>query len=192
MSVIAPNDRQSAVLWSRTLVTATETIFLDTETTGLGPAAEIVDIAVVTATGEVLLDVLVRPSRPIPADATRIHGITNHDVARAPEWCDVIEILMPILRERQIVVYNALFDQTMVRQCCDRIGAPFPLASWLCAMKAYAAFYGGSGGGRNRWHSLPKAAAAFGLQPGGHRALADAEVCRRVVLAMSETEPDVF
>jgi DNA polymerase III epsilon subunit-like protein len=190
MSVMAPNDRQSAVMWSRSVISVAETVFLDTETTGLGPGAEIVDIAVVSATGDVLLDVLVRPNHPIPVEATRIHGISNADVITAASWCDVFEMLAPILEHRQIVVYNASFDRTMVRQCCDRVGVPIPTATWLCAMKAYAAFREerGRGRGGHRWHSLPNAAAAFGLRPGGHRALADAEVCRRVVMAMAQTD----
>ena len=63
-------------------------IYLDTETTGFGPRAEIVDIAAVSAAGEVLLESLVQPTRRIPADATRVHGITNADVKDAPAWCD--------------------------------------------------------------------------------------------------------
>lgn len=192
MSMLQPHDRQSAVLWSRSILADSDTIFLDTETTGLGPRAEIVDIAVIAASGDVLLDVLVRPHRPIPIDATRIHGIRNEDVMDAMSWCDVVEILGPILVDRQVVVYNATFDQTMVHQCCDRIGVPSPTASWLCAMRAYAAFRGerGRGPGGHRWHSLPNAAAAFGLRPGGHRARADAEVCRQVVVAMAESVGD--
>jgi DNA polymerase-3 subunit epsilon len=77
----------------------------------------------------------------------------------------------------------------MLQQCCDRFGAAMPNADWQCAMKAYAAFrhdrsrrHAGY-----RWHSLPDAAATFGLASGGHRALADAEVCRRIVMEMANT-----
>src|SRR5262245_1106519 len=117
----------------------TETVFLDTETTGLGKGAEIIDVAVVTATGEVLIDQLVRPSGGIPFEATRIHGIRDKDVAGAPCWSEVLGLLRPILFDREIVVYNVGFDRTMVRQCCDRVGVLIPRAGWHCAMKAYAA-----------------------------------------------------
>jgi DNA polymerase III epsilon subunit-like protein len=188
MVIEPPFDRRSAVAWSRSVLTSAETVFLDTETTGLGPSAEIVDIAVVAASGDVLFDALVRPSRRIPFEATQIHGIRDEDVAWAQTWQEVLAVLRPILSGRTIVVYNVGFDRTIVRQCCERIGMVFPQATWHCAMKAYAAYRQEQARGRSgyRWHSLPAAAGAFGLPAGGHRALADAEVCRRVVLAMAD------
>ncbi|MEA2584358.1 MAG: polymerase subunit epsilon [Thermomicrobiales bacterium] len=188
MSFETPFDRTSAVAWSRAVVAVPETVFLDTETTGLGPSAEIVDVAVITVNGEVLVDALVRPGCRIPNEATRIHGIRDEDVATAPTWPEILELLSPVLSDRPVVVYNAGFDRTMVRQCCDRVGALFPRASWHCAMKAYAAYREERGRTGSRWHKLPAAAASFGLAPGGHRALADAEVCRRIVWAMAETD----
>jgi DNA polymerase-3 subunit epsilon len=166
-----------------------DAVFLDTETTGLAATAEIVDIAVISVSGEVLVDALVRPVRGIPREATRIHGIRDEDVALAPSWEEVLPRLRAVLVDRLVVVYNAGFDRAMVRQCCDRAGAVLPRATWQCAMKAYAAYRQEPSRGRScyRWHSLPDAAAAFGLRSGGHRALADAEVCRRVVAAMAET-----
>ena len=60
-----------------------ELVVFDTETTGLDGGAEIVEIveiSCVNGRGEVLLDTLVRPAGPIPADATAIHRITYDDV----------------------------------------------------------------------------------------------------------------
>ena len=95
-------------------------IYLDTETTGFGPRAEIVDIAVVNAAGEVVLESLVQPNRRIPADATAIHGITNADVKNAPAWCELYEDLLRVLAGRRVIVYNVIFDRQMVNQACDR------------------------------------------------------------------------
>ena len=47
---------------------------LDTETTGLYDDAEIVEISIIDENGGVLLDTLVKPLKPIPAEATAIHG----------------------------------------------------------------------------------------------------------------------
>ena len=40
-------DREAMIEWARTAVCDPQVVFLDTETTGIGPDAEIVDIAVV-------------------------------------------------------------------------------------------------------------------------------------------------
>ncbi len=166
-------------------------IYLDTETTGFGPRAEIVDIAVVSAAGEVVLESLVQPTRRIPADATAIHGITNADVKDAPAWCDLYEDLLRVLAGRRVIVYNVIFDRQMVNQACDRYALAAPAADWECAMRKYAGFYGNWDSGKRwyRFQKLERAVLAFGAEPGGHRAAADAIACRAVVLGMAATPP---
>jgi DNA polymerase-3 subunit epsilon len=166
-------------------------VYLDTETTGFGKQAEIVDIAVVGATGQVLFESLVRPTRPIPVDAIAVHGITNADVKDAPEWCDVYDEVQSILAGRRIVVYNVTFDKQMVTQACRQYALPAPEADWECAMKRYAGFHGSWDPGK-RWYKfqkLERAVLTFGAEPGGHRAAADALACRAVVLGMAATPP---
>jgi DNA polymerase-3 subunit epsilon len=164
-------------------------IYLDTETTGFGPRAEIVDIAVVNAAGEVVLESLVQPNRRIPADATAIHGITNADVKNAPAWCELYEDLLRVLAGRRVIVYNVIFDRQMVNQACDRYSLAAPAADWECAMRKYAGFYGNWDAGKRwyRFQKLERAVLAFGAEPGGHRAAADAIACRAVVLGMAAT-----
>ena len=166
-------------------------IYLDTETTGFGPRAEIVDIAVVSAAGEVVLESLVQPTRSIPADVTAIHGITDSDVKDAPAWCDLYQDLLRVLADRRVVVYNVRFDQQMVNQACDRYALAAPPAEWECAMRKYAGFYGNWDPGKRwyRFQKLERAVLAFGAEPGGHRAAADAFACRAVVLGMAATAP---
>ena len=64
-------------------------LFLDTETTGLGPADQVVEIAVLDAEGAVVFHSLVKPTVPIPAEATAIHGIRDEDVAGAPTFAGI-------------------------------------------------------------------------------------------------------
>jgi len=54
-----------------------ETVYLDTETTGLSPGngARIVEIAILDDDGRPLLDTLVNPDCEIPDEASSIHGI---------------------------------------------------------------------------------------------------------------------
>jgi DNA polymerase III epsilon subunit-like protein len=183
--------RAKAITWAMGVVDDPRVIYLDTETTGFGPRAEIVDIAVVSAAGEVVLESLVQPTRRIPADATAIHGITNADVKDAPGWCDLYEDLLRVLAGRRVIVYNVIFDRQMVNQACDRYDLAAPAADWECAMRKYAGFYGNWDSGKRwyRFQKLERAVLAFGAEPGGHRAAADAFACRAVVLGMAATAP---
>src|SRR5215212_1888793 len=183
--------RAKAIAWATGVMDDPRVIYLDTETTGFGPRAEIVDIAAVSAAGEVLLESLVQPTRRIPADATAVHGITNTDVKDAPAWCDLYEELLRVLAGRRIIVYNVIFDRQMVNQACERYDLAAPAADWECAMRKYAGFYGNWDSGKRwyRFQKLERAVLAFGAEPGGHRAAADAFACRAVVLGMAATAP---
>jgi DNA polymerase-3 subunit epsilon len=166
-------------------------VYLDTETTGFGKRAEIVDIAVVNGGGQVLFESLVRPARRIPAEVIAIHGITNADVKDAPEWGDLYDELHDVLAGRRIVVYNVTFDKQMVTQACEQYALTAPEADWECAMKRYAGFHGSWDPGKRwyRFQKLERAVLTFGAEPGGHRAAADALACRAVVLGMAATAP---
>jgi DNA polymerase III epsilon subunit-like protein len=48
-------------------------LLLDTETTGVGDGDEVCEITILDASGTPLLNTLVRPTQPIPAEATGIH-----------------------------------------------------------------------------------------------------------------------
>jgi DNA polymerase III epsilon subunit-like protein len=185
--------RTKAITWAMGVVDDPRVIYLDTETTGFGARAEIVDIAVVSAAGEVVLESLVQPTRRIPADATAIHGITDADVKDAPAWCDLYEDLLRVLAGRRVIVYNVIFDRQMVNQACDRYDLAAPAADWECAMRKYAGFYGNWDSGKRwyRFQKLERAVLAFGAEPGGHRAAADAFACRAVVLGMAAATPPV-
>lgn len=179
--------RTRAIAWATAAIADERTVFLDTETTGFPPSAEIVDVAIVAADGRVLLDTLVRPAGQIPPGASAIHGIMDADVRDAPNWAELMPLLRDCLDDRLVVVYNADFDRKVLEACCARSFVAAPLARWECAMRAYAEFRGDLNArtGQFRWHKLEQAALHCGFAPGGHRALADAEVCRQVVAWMA-------
>ncbi len=167
---------------------AQDPLVLDTETTGLGPQDEIVQVAVVDAAGEVLINTLVRPTRPIPPDATRIHGIQDVHVLTAPTGAEVLAELEPILRDRVVCVYNAPFDLRLLRQTADAWRVRFipPIAQ--CVMRLYAEFAGNwdDRHGDYRWHSLTAAASRCDLGPfRGHDALSDALMTLRLLKHMA-------
>lgn len=91
-------------------------IVLDTETTGLDPLTgdRVIEVAAVELfnllpTGEAFHTVI-DPERDIPAEASRIHGFTNGDVAGKPKFADIAEGLLAFLGDADIIAHNAPFD----------------------------------------------------------------------------------
>ena len=157
-------------------------VVLDTETTGVGADDEVCEITILDSSGTPLLDTLVRPSQPIPAEATGIHKITDLVVATAPTWPEVAEQYASIVAGRTVVAYNAAFDQRLLAQTHQRYGLVAPEVTTSCAMLLFASWNGEWVEGRHgswqwRWIKLAEAARECGvLEDEVHRAHADARM----------------
>jgi len=157
-------------------------LFIDTETTGLDGLAEIVEISIIDHFGDVVLDSLIRPTRRIPADVIRVHGITNEMVRDAPTWAEVWAEVEIVLKERYVGVYNAEFDLRMMRQSHRSNGMAWQFRDnrFFCIMKLYAQFRGAY-----RWQKLVVAGRQCGIAlPNTHRAKDDALLARAVLQHM--------
>jgi DNA polymerase III epsilon subunit-like protein len=100
-------DHASSVAWSRSLLRSREFCVLDSETTGLKPPVEFVEIAIVDAGAETLFEGTVRPACRIEPGATRIHGHTARSLTGSPPFLEVYPELLEALWGRRVVVYNA-------------------------------------------------------------------------------------
>lgn len=181
--------RNEAIEWARGVAMRPDTVYLDTETTGIGPEAEIIDIAIIGHDGRLLFESLVRPGGPIPAGAIAIHGIVDEMVAGMPRWSAVYPKVASILRQAgRVVIYNAEFDTGLIAQDTLRHGLRQVSFRSECAMLRYSSFAGvwNDRFGNWRWHKLDQAAQQFGaVIDGHHRALFDARLCRAVVQGMA-------
>lgn len=87
---------------------------IDLETTGFSAAHDgVVEMACVLIQERVIVDTwstLVNPGRPIPSHATRVHGITDRDVAHAPSFELAQRRLHRMCRGSTVVAHNASFD----------------------------------------------------------------------------------
>lgn len=178
-----PSDRELASDWARKLLTRTDWVILDTETTGLGRDAEICQIGILAPSGQVLLDTLVKPVRPIPMDATMIHHITDAMVTDAPTFLEVAPQMRELLGGVTVVIYNANFDERMLQQSALAHGwkdydVPIFSADYTDAMEMYAQWYGewSHYHGSYKWQSLPG---------GDHSALGDARATLAVIRRMA-------
>ena len=68
---------------------------------------------------------LVRPSRPIPAEATAVHGIGDADVAGAPPFAEIADELLRLLDGAVFVAHNVGFDLPMLQHAFARAGIDY-------------------------------------------------------------------
>lgn len=149
-------------------------VILDTETTGLDSTARVVSLAMVDREGRELIDTLINPGRPIPRDATAIHGITDDDVVSAPTMNQIAPQIENIYATRPTYIYNADYDLRILKQ---HIGRPPNILRSQCIMKLYAEFKGDRGNyGDFKWHKLTVACSHLGvshIEAKAHSALGD-------------------
>lgn len=92
-------------------------IFLDTETTGSGPRDAVIELGIVTAGGEALVDTLVAPLAPVTRGARRVHGISEEDLEGAPSFSSVADRVEAVVSEAgSIWAFSAGYDRRMLLQ----------------------------------------------------------------------------
>jgi len=167
-------------------------VYIDTETTGIERSDEIVEIAIIDHNGKTLLDSLVRPTRPIPPDASRVHGISDEMVQKAPTWPVLWPTIRSMLVGHVVATYNADFDLRLMQQSHARYRLPWKENfNMFCIMKLYASYRGEWDANRRsyRWHTLDNAGKQCGIAlPNSHRAVADTLLAKALLEFMARTE----
>ncbi len=167
------------------LLSGTRVVALDTETTGMSPeaGAALVEVAsVVIENGEIgaTWSSLVRPGRPIPPDAVRVHGITDEMVADAPEPGSIAGRLRATCGDLPLVFHNAPFDLPFLTDLMRKSGEK-PLLNPIVDTLGLARGLFEAGG-----NSLGSLAARLGLPPqSAHRALGDALTTAHLLLKLA-------
>ena len=165
---------------------------VDLETTGASPLEDrVIEIGVLRVErGRVVatLSSLIDPERPVPADITRLTGITDADLAGAPTFGQVRAEVQALLHGCVFVAHNVRFDYGFLRQEFARAGRDFS-ASLLCTVRLSRRLYP-----EHRLHGLSHLIERFALAcPNRHRALGDAEaVWAFLQRAAAELEPARF
>lgn len=168
-------------------------VAFDTETTGLWAISNrLVEIAAVrfrfdSDTSQEFQS-LINPEREIPAEAVRIHGITNEMVAAAPRSPEVLTRFLEFCgSDTLLVAHNAPFDMSFVGNELDRERIAYPPNLILDTVDIYRRFYPGIPS-----YSLLSLAQQFGLsQTQEHRGLSDAHLVRRLVSRALDSLPTV-
>ena len=158
---------------------------VDTETTGMSPAeghrlVEVARVAIVDGALGEEWSTLIDPGRPIPADATRVHGISDAMVAGAPRAAEAGRLLRAACADLPLVFHNAPFDLPFLLYLFREAGAP-PLVNPIVDTLGLARGLFGTGS-----NSLGALAGRLSL-PGetAHRALGDTRTTARLFIELA-------
>ena len=99
-------------------------VVFDIETTGLSKETEsITEIGAVKVVDGKVIDrfsTFVNPERPIPAEITKLTGITNEMVADAPVITEILPRFLEFCQDAVLVAHNANFDTGFIRLNAER------------------------------------------------------------------------
>lgn len=161
-----------------------EVVAFDTETTGLDLRRDdtVISIGACRVVNQRLLaseafDQKVDPKRPIPATSTAIHGLTDQDVAGAPELEEVLVRFKRYVGDAVLLAHNASFDMLAISKGSIRFDMPV-LDTLLISRALDEAIDG---------HDLDSLCERYRLSfpPGTrHTALGDARVTAKLWLAL--------
>lgn len=125
---------------------------VDIEATGFRKAGSVVgvceialcvaDLSSLDPTGEPRIIArhgkLLDPGMPIPADATRVHGITDAMVKGAPHLADIFPRIVAWVAEHcpsaGIIAHSAPYDREVIADVCRAHGIALPPWHWRCSM----------------------------------------------------------
>lgn len=169
-------------------------VVVDVETTG-GRAARnrVTEIgAVKVRNGEIIgkWQSLINPQQAIPANITRLTGITNAMVAGAPVFAEIADDFQAFMDDAIFVAHNVRFDYGFISEEFRRLDRRFRHPQ-LCTCASMRALYKG-----HKSYSLGNLCSSYGIElKSHHRALCDAEAAAELLLLVNarrlETSPAI-
>lgn len=164
-----------------------EFVVLDVETTGLDHAKgdEVIEIGAQKVKGKEVIGEfvrLVKPSKPVPAESMKVHGITNEQLqAEGIPADEAVPALVEFIGDAVIIAHNAPFDIGFINAHLKKLGRPEltnQILDTLDIAKRYLILAS---------YKLSNIAAYLKVpQPSAHRALVDVVTTREVFFKLIE------
>lgn len=163
-------------------VNCSDWVVLDVETTGLTPGKDrIIEIAAQKYHEGQLVDTLVslvNPGIALPAEVTKLTGINERDLKKAPVFAEIAPRLRDFIGDLPVVAHNAKFDAKFIWEESARAGVMLSInyidtvrmAKWCLPPQPD--------------YKLDTLISAFGLLDHAqeHRALSDVEACENLYM----------
>lgn len=183
-----------SITWAKEMLLRPHVLILDTETTGLGDDAEVIEIALIDLQGQVRLNTLVQCQGEIPPQVTALHGINKEMLEHAPTFPQLWRFLLYLLTNHEIIIYNSEYDVRMLHQTFRRSGAMLPELRTHCLMHRYSEYINEPSWQHPesyRYQRLSVACDYFGIKQGGsHRALPDVLMTLEVLRKLAAIEEE--
>ena len=178
-------------------------IVIDFETTGRDSQTDrVIEIGLVTFDkGQVTSreSLLVNPGVPVPEESRAVHGITDEELAGAPDFATLMPRVIDLLRGKLPVAYNASFDRGFLMAEIDRVSPGGTTAGDLPpAARPDVAWVDPLVWAREilkelKSRRLGDVAEHLGVPlEQAHRAAGDAEATGRILLALAPQMPRVY
>lgn len=172
-------------------------IILDTETTGLEPAAghRIIEIACIELAGRQVSDSrfhrFINPQRTIDSGAQAVHGITDERVANELVFAEIVDDLLKFIQDAELIIHNADFDVGFLDAEFALLG--LPRTRKICTVTDTLRMAREMRPGKR--NSLDALCRDYGIDNSGrqlHGALLDAELLAEVYLAMTRGQDSLM
>ncbi|HJR69214.1 MAG TPA: DNA polymerase III subunit epsilon [Gammaproteobacteria bacterium] len=167
-------------------------IVLDTETTGLEPAAghRVIEIGCVELVNrrptQNRFHRYVNPEREVDRGALEVHGIENDFLATQPKFAEVAAELIEFVRGAELVIHNADFDVEFLNHELRRLpGMPHEIRGCCGVLDTLALARRLHPGQRNSLDALAKRYSVDNSKRELHGALLDAQILADIYLAMT-------
>jgi DNA polymerase-3 subunit epsilon len=167
-------------------------IVLDTETTGLEPAAghRVIEIGCVELVNRRptsnRFHRYINPEREVDRGALEVHGIENEFLATQPKFAEIAAELIEFVRGAELVIHNADFDVEFLNHELRRLpGMPREIRDCCGVLDTLALARKLHPGQRNSLDALAKRYSVDNSKRELHGALLDAQILAEIYLAMT-------
>ena len=167
-------------------------IVLDTETTGLEPAAghRIIEIGCVELLNrrptQNRFHRYINPEREVDRGALEVHGIENDFLANQPKFAEVAAEFVEFVQGAELVIHNADFDVEFLNHELRRLpGLPHEIRGCCGVLDTLALARRLHPGQRNSLDALAKRYSVDNSKRELHGALLDAQILAEIYLAMT-------